>query len=169
MRLAPEVSTRVTVPLGDDVVPVSEIVLSGRPTGTAVEGGSFEAAVAVDGGFLVFLTEGVPEEERLSIYLVDGAGKLLDRANIGQWYTAAAFSELEIESADTLRFRFLGDGHWRLRLLAHSAQRAARAAAARGAVRDAAVRLHAPLRPEHRFVAPLTALKAGRHRHDRVA
>lgn len=123
MRLAPEVSTRLKVPLGDDVVPVSELVLAGRPTGTELEGGNFEAGVAVPAGFLVFLTEGVPEEERLSIYLVDAAGRLLDRANIGQWATAAAFSDLEIESADTLRFRFLGDGHWRLRLLPHAGLR----------------------------------------------
>ena len=123
MRLAPEVTTLPRVPLADNVVPRSEIVLSGVPTGTEVEGGTLEAAVAVDGGFLVFLTEGVPEEERLSIYLVDGSGSLLDRANIGQWYTAAAFSDLEIEGPRNLRFRFLGDGHWRLRLLEHSGLR----------------------------------------------
>jgi hypothetical protein len=123
MRLAPEVSTRLKVPLADDVVPVSELVLAGRPTGTDLQGGTFEAGVAVPDGFLIFLTEGVPEEERLSIYLVDAAGRLLDRANIGQWATAAAFSDLEVESDDTLRFRFLGDGHWRLRLLPRSGLR----------------------------------------------
>jgi hypothetical protein len=117
MRLAPEVSVRLKVPLADDVVPVSELLLAGRPTGTDLEGGLLEAGIALDDGFLIFLTEGVPEEERLSIYLVDASGRLLDRANIGQWYTAAAFSGLEIDSDDTLRFRFLGDGHWRLRLL----------------------------------------------------
>ena len=121
MRITDEVSALLRVQGDDATSPRSELAIAGRPTGTIVTGEVFEAAVALDpdrgGGYLAFLTEGVPFEEGLRIVLLDAAGRLLDQAGVGQAYTPAFFGELEIESPDSLRFRFLGDGHWHLRLL----------------------------------------------------
>ena len=118
MRITDEVSTLLRVRGDDDTEPLSEVVVAGRPTGTVVIGEILEAAVALDdGGHLVFLTENVPFEEGLRIHLLDRDGRLVDQAAVGQAYTPAFFGELEIEAPATLRFRFLGDGHWRLRLL----------------------------------------------------
>ena len=74
MRAADEITARPAPDKG--TLPQCEICIAGRPTGLLVPGKVFEAAVEIDGRYLVFLTEGVTMEELLSIHLVSAQGRL---------------------------------------------------------------------------------------------
>jgi hypothetical protein len=63
LRLADEISIRSAPDRGG--VPQCEICIAGRATGLRVPGKVFEAAVEIDGRYLVFITEGVTMEELL--------------------------------------------------------------------------------------------------------
>jgi len=110
MRLADEI-TILPAPDRDDV-PHSEICIAGRPTGLRVPGKNLEAAVQIDGRYLVLLTEGVTMEELLSIHLVAPDGRLVDTAAIGQIYSPGIFTALALLPPRTVSFRFLGEVTW---------------------------------------------------------
>ena len=93
-------------------VPHCEICIAGRRTGLHVPGKVFEAAVEVDGRYLVFVSEGVTMEELLSIHLVSPDGRLLDTASIGVIYELGIFARLKLEPPREVRFQFLGDLAW---------------------------------------------------------
>ena len=110
MRLADEISVRPAPDRGR--VPQCEICIAGRATGLRVPGKVFEAAVEIDGRYLVFVTEGVTMEELLSIHLVTADGRLLDTAAIGLMYALGIFARLKQEPPRAVRFQFLGDVTW---------------------------------------------------------
>jgi len=110
VRLADEVSI---IPAPDhEAVPHSEICIAGRPLGLRVPGRILEAAVELDGRYLVFLTEGVTMEELLSIHLITPEGRLVDTAAIGQIYSPGIFAGLALRPPREASFRFLGDLLW---------------------------------------------------------
>jgi hypothetical protein len=110
LRLADEISIRPAPDRGG--VPQCEICIAGRATGLRVPGKVFEAAVEIDGRYLVFITEGVTMEELLSIHLVSADGRLLDTAAIGLMYALGIFARLKLEPPREVRFQFLGDVTW---------------------------------------------------------
>jgi len=112
LRQADEITIRPAPDRG--AVPHCEICVAGRPTGLHVPGKVFEAAVEVDGRYLVFVTEGVTMEELLSIHLVSADGRLLDSAGIGLIYALGIFARLKLEPPREVRFQFLGDVTWRV-------------------------------------------------------
>jgi hypothetical protein len=112
VRRAEELTIR---PAADrDAAPQAEVVIDGRATGLVVPGRDLEAALEIDGRWLIFLTDGVPMEELLSIHLVSADGRLLDTASIGQMYSPGIFADLALEPPRAVRFRFLGDVQWRV-------------------------------------------------------
>ena len=110
MRLADEITIRPAPDRG--AVPHSELVIAGRPTGLCVPGKVLEAAVQVDGRYLVFLTEGVTMEERLSIHLVSAEGRLIDSAGVGVIYALGIFAKLKLAPPHGVNFQFLGELQW---------------------------------------------------------
>jgi hypothetical protein len=110
LRLADEITIR---PAADrHALPCSELVVAGRPTGLCVAGKVLEAAVEIDGRYLLFLTEGVTMEERLSIHLVSAQARLLDTASVGLMVALGLFARLKLAPPHEVRFRFLGDAQW---------------------------------------------------------
>jgi hypothetical protein len=104
----------------DDAPPMSELIDQGQPTGVVLPGAVLEAAVALDqsvSGHLLFLTDDIPYEEALRIILLGPRFELLDQAEIGGAYTTGSFSGLSLSPPDTLRFRFMGDADWSVRVL----------------------------------------------------
>lgn len=97
----------------------SEIVCHGIPTGTLVAGIVLEAALRCDVGFLLFLSDDILHEDSLRIYLIDEHYALTDSATLGAMYATGAFSDLQIISPSTLRFRFFGDTTWTLEVFPH--------------------------------------------------
>ena len=76
-----------------------------------------EAAVECDPGVLLFVTDDVPDEETLSIHLLDRGGKVIDSARIGGPYTTGTFRNLTLEPPSAVRFRFIDDAEWCVELL----------------------------------------------------
>lgn len=98
-------------------MPQSEIVIRGEPTGKLIDGAILEAAVSWGHCYLAFVTDDIPQEDTLRIYLFDSRLKLIDSASLGAIYSTGSFSNLEISPPNTLCFTFIGDTTWALVLL----------------------------------------------------
>ena len=116
LRIADEISVRPAPDRGG--MPQCEICIAGRPTGLHVAGKVFEAAVEIDGSFLVFVTESVTLEELLCIHLVSAQGELLDTARIGLDSALGLFGKPRLMPPREVRFQFLGDALWSVEVLA---------------------------------------------------
>lgn len=123
MRLADEISLRRLPQQREDQEPEAEILLSGRATGTTLNGAVLEAAVQWQGYYLLFITDDVPYEEALRIVLLDADLQPLDAALIGGMYTTGHFSGMCLRPPDEIGFRFIGDTDWTVRLLSAPAFR----------------------------------------------
>lgn len=120
MRLlsSSEFAVRLASPYSDTALATSELLLDGEPTGVVVTGEVLEAAFIWRGYRVVFLTDGIPFEDMLRIYMFDAAMKLADAATLGAMYSTGTFTELTLQPPDALTFRFFGGTIWRLILLA---------------------------------------------------
>lgn len=121
MRHADEVTVMPAPPDGRG--PRCELRVGGRSTGRFVAGLNLEAAVEVDGRYLVLLTDGVEREELLSVHLVEKDGRLVDTACIGQARSTGQFRHLVLGPPRSVGFHFLGDGAWTV--VVHAAPRLA--------------------------------------------
>jgi hypothetical protein len=99
-----------------EAVPLCEVIIGGEPTGKILQGAVFKAALAWNGYILLFLTDDVPFEDGLSIYLLDRHLHVTDYARMYFMYSTGVFSDLDLSDADTVRFRFLGESVWTLKL-----------------------------------------------------
>ena len=115
-----EVSLRLTTPWSENALARSEVLASGRETGQIVTGEVLEASILWKDCFLLFVTDAIPFEDSLRIYLFDARWHLLDSAKLGAMYTTGAFSGLELVPPHAMRFRFIGDITWELELLERS-------------------------------------------------
>lgn len=110
-------------PPSDKTAPSCELVIKGQPSGLRVEGCVLEAALKYDDGYLLFLTDDIPNEDSLSIHLIDHSGNLRDTARIGSIYSTGCFSDLQIQQPETVSFRFIGDTVWSIHILPKPALR----------------------------------------------
>jgi len=94
----------------------SEILFNCTPTGRIIEGKVLEKAVALETGFLLFMTDDIPEEEFLTLLLCDKNFTVLDKATLGATMSTGDLREVEL-NGDEVHFRFIGDTLWRLRPL----------------------------------------------------
>ncbi|MGY4828976.1 hypothetical protein ACVNIS_10400 [Sphaerotilaceae bacterium SBD11-9] len=115
IALSSEITLRACSAAGD--VARSEVVLQGRPSGTEVSGRVLEAALNVDRRWLLFVTDDVPDEEMLSIHLLDSEGRLLDSATLGGPYSTGNFKNLQLQQPATARFRFIDGAEWSVHVL----------------------------------------------------
>ena len=99
-------------------IPRSEVIVTGHSTGTLIEGAVFEAALEWQGLTLAFITDDIPFEDTLRIYLFDQHFRVIDSAKLGSMYSTGAFSDLNIVGPDIVTFQFYGDTTWTIRLLA---------------------------------------------------
>lgn len=99
-----------------DVVPLCEVMVGGQPTGKILQGAVFKAALKWREYILLFITDDVPFEEGLNIYLLDQQLNVADYARMYFGYSTGIFSDLDLTEDDIVRFRFLGEKIWTLRL-----------------------------------------------------
>jgi len=97
--------------------PRSDILVEGKSTGKAVSGAVFEAAYSWNGRYLLFITDDIPNEETLHIYLLDSDLNVRDWARLGAMYSTGHLSALEPEQPNVVHFRFFGDTVWTISLL----------------------------------------------------
>ena len=119
MTLLPssQFSLKVVRPLTDQAMPQGEIVINGQSTGVLIDGALLEAAIGWDDCYLAFVTDDIPNEESLRIYLFDSDLNLVDSATIGAVYSTGSFGHLELLPPNVMRFEFFGDTKWELELL----------------------------------------------------
>lgn len=113
---APDYAIRAVTPSTPDSAPTSEIVVRGVPSGKLIGGAVLEAALKWNEHVLLFLTDDVPFEETLSIYLLDADLGVVDSARMYFLYSTGIFSDLDMTQPDTVRFCFLGGIVWTLKL-----------------------------------------------------
>ena len=106
-----------------DAAPVCELLHDNAPTGTRLQGAILEAALAWNECVVVFLTDDIPGEDALHIYLLDANFQPLDSATLRAIYSTGSFTALRLEPPDQVAFRFFGDREWRIELLAHATPR----------------------------------------------
>ncbi len=107
----------------DAAAPLCELVRNDAPTGARLSGAILEAAVAWNTCFVVFLTDDIPSEDALHIYLLDANFQPLDSASLSAPHTTGSFTALRLMPPDQLAFRFFGDGAWHVELLPHAKAR----------------------------------------------
>ncbi|GJI98809.1 hypothetical protein RugamoR57_55270 [Duganella caerulea] len=113
-----EFATRLATPYTDAALASSELLLDGEPSGLIVTGAVLEAAVEWQGCRIAFLTDDIPFEDMLRIYMFDANMTLMDAAVFGAMYSTGMFAELSLQPPNTLTFRFFGGIVWRMVLLA---------------------------------------------------
>ena len=114
---APDYAIRVIAPTAPDAPPTSEIIVAGTPTGKVIGGAVLRAALKWNEYALLFLTDDVPFEDTLSIYLIDAELNVVDAAHMYFIYATGIFSDLDLTQDDTVRFRFFAGIAWTLKLL----------------------------------------------------
>ena len=117
MRITTSLSLARLPQPSDDEEPRSELLVDGRPTGRILTGAVLEAAVQWRDQHLLFITDDIPYEEALRIVLVGASLQVLDAAELGAAYSTGSFSDLSLLPPDTVKFRFIGDTDWTVRLL----------------------------------------------------
>lgn len=101
-----------------DELPRCELLLDGHATGCQLDGAVLEAAVSCgDGRLLLFLTDGMPHEDFLTVVLLSAALDPQDGIALGAPYSTGSFSALRLVEPDTVGFRFIGDTDWAIQLL----------------------------------------------------
>ena len=99
---------RTIQPPTSDQTAYSELMMAGAPTGKVLDGVILEAALTWGPYLLLFVTDDVPYEEILHIYLLDKDLNTQDTAWLGAMYCTGVFSDLDAAGANTVRFRFFG-------------------------------------------------------------
>jgi len=120
-RLLPsDVSLRLESPWSETALACSRIIADGNETGQVVTGEILEAAIQWTHHRLLFITDNIPFEDHLRIYLFDAEWKILDSATLGAMYSTGVFSGLELQPPASLQFKFYGGITWSLELLDHA-------------------------------------------------
>ena len=121
LKLLPssQFSLKLVRPLTDQTMPQSEIVVQGESTAKLIDGAVLEAAIEWYDYCLAFITDDIPNEDTLRIYLFDSSLDVVDSATLGAMYSTGSFGHLELLPPNVVRFEFFGDTTWELELLAH--------------------------------------------------
>lgn len=117
MTLVDDFTVQVKVPSTNETSPVFRLFYQERDTGIDLPVAVLEASLAVEAGWLLFLTEDIPFEEGLQICLLGHHLELLDRASLTSFNSTGNFSDLCVISPRSVRFQFIGAGEWQLELL----------------------------------------------------
>ncbi|NRF67055.1 hypothetical protein HLB44_08685 [Aquincola sp. S2] len=115
--LGSELAVRPLASAGPDDEPKCELLRAGAPTGCQVFGAVLEAAILWNDRTLLFMTDGIPYEDFLTIHLFDDRLSPLDSASIGTMFSTGSFSLLRLDEPNRVVFRFIGDTAWTVELL----------------------------------------------------
>ena len=102
---------------GDDfILPKSRIYIDEQASATIVDGACLEIAVKVDKLYMVFMTDDIPYEDILRIYLFDQKAVVLDTVILGSPYATGVFRFLEFAEPGIVTFTFIGLTKWKLQV-----------------------------------------------------
>lgn len=81
-------------------------------------GGVLEAQFAVDGGYVLFITEGTPNEEALHVYLLDTELRVKDAVELSADYTPGILSDVAVLPGNKFQFSFFDKSElWSVEIL----------------------------------------------------
>lgn len=108
MKLTPAShhTLRTITPATSEQIASSELLISDTPIGKLLEGAILETALLWRGHLLLFITDDVPFEEGLHIYLLDQQLNTLDSAYLVAPYSTGVFSDLALEQENKVCFHF---------------------------------------------------------------
>jgi hypothetical protein len=109
MEVSPQITLHPLPASGPEASPRSLALIEGTDFSTMVSGVFLERAVACAQGWLLFITDDVPYEEKLSIHLLDRRGVLLDSAYLLVPYAMGVFTDLRLQPPDKVQFKFFND------------------------------------------------------------
>ena len=98
----------------EEEFPRSELVWKGTLPGLIVNGLWLQKQYKVTPGYLLFLADGCPFEERLNIYLLSEDMRVLDSMELSLIYHMGILGDVKVESDKALTFSFFGEDCWRL-------------------------------------------------------
>lgn len=105
---------RIREPTTDEV-PLVQLSFREREVGDAIPGATLEQQFRLDEGrFLLFLTDDVPYEETLRIYLLSKDFRILDGLEFGGAYVTGSLENVTIKDSRTLEFSFVHKNRCRL-------------------------------------------------------
>ena len=109
-------STKLIDKTDNYILQRSEIYINGKATSSIVVGAVLEASVKINEFYLVFMTDDIPNEDMLHIYLFDQNMHSLDSVTIGSPYATGSFSSLELVEPNAVKFNFIGSTKWTVRV-----------------------------------------------------
>ncbi len=91
----------------------SQIYLKDQASETIVTGAVLEICIKVGEFFLVFMTDDIPNEDMLRIYLIEQDASVLDSVVLGSPYSTGSFQLLDIVEPNLITFNFIGSTVWK--------------------------------------------------------
>lgn len=97
--------------------PLSQLMISGEDVGQPIEGACLEQQYFMpDLGYLLFLTDNVPYEETLRIYLVDKIYTVIDGLEFGGNMVTGELDNISIKNSNMIEFSFIHNARCRLQI-----------------------------------------------------
>ena len=107
-------STKV-IDNGDDyALPKSAIYLNNNASESIIEGAVLESCVRINDFYLLFITDDIPNEDTLHIYLLNNNAVVIDSVSIGSMYATGSFELLDTIEPNTVVFSFIGSTKWKI-------------------------------------------------------
>ncbi|MGF1723098.1 hypothetical protein [Photobacterium nomapromontoriensis] len=122
IKLAEDKVVVVAVDNDDDSIQ-SEVYICGKKVKEKLDGVILEDCYQYNDRYLLFLTNDIPHEDRLSMYYLDHELNVLDMASIGHAYTTGVFRKQVVVADNIITFHFFGNTKWVLTLLTDSKKR----------------------------------------------
>ncbi len=94
----------------------SEIYINEHSTGTHITGTALEASIKWNEFYLAFMTDDIPQEDRLRIHFMDSELHLKDSITLGSPYSTGSFRSLEVVEPNMVYFRFIDETQWKVEL-----------------------------------------------------
>jgi hypothetical protein len=115
-----EITLQLTNPNDTERRPQSRLIVNGSPSELIITGAILEAGFKVFDYYLLFLTNDIPNEDSLNIYLIDPQLNLLDWVCLGAAYSTGAFVLREVLANQVVTFNFFDEVLWRLQVFEQS-------------------------------------------------
>ncbi|WP_328186041.1 hypothetical protein [Marinobacter sp. OP 3.4] len=115
METTDQFSSKLIKSSDNSQIPCLQLMKDDQPFGAPLKGALIEAQYQVDDGrHLLFITDDVPYEETLRIYLIASNAEVLDSLEFGGYLANGTLEGLNIVGDQTIEFRFIHKKRCRL-------------------------------------------------------
>ncbi|SDU15735.1 hypothetical protein [Halopseudomonas salegens] len=117
MEIIPDdiLATKVVSDGDDYTLTQSQVFLRGVGTETILAGAILELCVGFHDSYVVFMSDDIPSEDMLRIYLLNNNAHVIESVTIGAPYSTGSFRFSELIEPDMVAFNFTGSTMWKLR------------------------------------------------------